>query len=215
MGYGIDWMNAVALWVAGLPGAFGRVTSFGAGPLLLATAGLLLIGLLKTPLRWSGGALAALATVWALRTPVPDVLIAADGRTFAIRGATGRLAFHHSGGDTFAIREWLAADADGRDQRDRALGEGILCDPSGCIGKLADGALVSYALAPDALEEDCRRALLIVTTRDAPPDCAAAVIGRDVLRKRGALALRRDGSGFVIEGTRRITTGLGRRRNAR
>jgi competence protein ComEC len=31
MGYGIEWMDAVALWVAGLPGAFGRVTTFGAG----------------------------------------------------------------------------------------------------------------------------------------------------------------------------------------
>ena len=41
MGYGIEWMDAVALWVASLPGAFGRVTSFGTGPLLLATAGLL------------------------------------------------------------------------------------------------------------------------------------------------------------------------------
>jgi hypothetical protein len=45
------------LWVASLPGAFGRVTSFGTTPLLLATAGLLLIGLLKTPLRWSGAML--------------------------------------------------------------------------------------------------------------------------------------------------------------
>ena len=26
MGYGIEWMDAVALWVASLPGAFGRVT---------------------------------------------------------------------------------------------------------------------------------------------------------------------------------------------
>ena len=57
MGYGIAWMDAVALWVASLPGAFGRVTSFGSAPLLLATAGLLLIGLLRTPLRWSGAAL--------------------------------------------------------------------------------------------------------------------------------------------------------------
>ena len=54
MGFGIDWMDAVALWVASLPGAFGRVTSFGTGPLLLGTAALLVIGLLKTPLRWSG-----------------------------------------------------------------------------------------------------------------------------------------------------------------
>jgi len=105
MGYGIEWMDAVALWVAGLPGAFGRVNSFGTGPLLLATAGLLAIGLLKTPLRWSGAVLAVLAIIWAARTPVPDILVAADGRTFAVRGADGRLAVHHNGGDTFAIHE--------------------------------------------------------------------------------------------------------------
>ena len=201
MGYGIEWMDMVALWVTSLPGAFGRVTSFGTGPLLLATAALLVIGLLKTPLRWSGVAFAILAIVWAARTPVPDVLIAADGRTFAVRGAGGRLAFHHSG-DTFAMHEWLAADADGRDVRDPGLGAGVACDPSGCIGKLADGALVSYALAPDAFEEDCRRAILIVTTRDAPPDCAAPVISRNLWRERGALALRRDGSGFVMQSAR-------------
>ena len=63
------------------------------------------------------------------------------------------------------------------------------CDPSGCIGKLADGRLVSHALAPDALEEDCERAVLIVTARDTPPGCAATVVGRDLWRSRGALAL--------------------------
>ncbi len=40
MGLGIDWMVVVAMWVAGLPGAVGHVAAFGAGPLLLATAGL-------------------------------------------------------------------------------------------------------------------------------------------------------------------------------
>jgi hypothetical protein len=53
--------------------------------------------------------------------------------------------------------------------------------------------LVAYALAPEAFEEDCRRATVIVATRDAPPDCAATVIGRNLWRTRGALALRRDG----------------------
>ena len=88
MGYGIEWMDAVALWVASLPGAFGRVTSFGTGPLLLATAGLLVIGLLKTPLRWSGALFVLLGVIWAARTPVPDVLVADDGRS--IRGARRR-----------------------------------------------------------------------------------------------------------------------------
>jgi hypothetical protein len=135
MGYGIEWMDSVALWVASLPGAFGRVTSFGTGPLLLATAGLLVIGLLKTPLRWSGAAFVVLALVLAARTPVPDVLVAADGRTFAVRGANGKLAFHRTGSDTFATREWLASDADGRDVNDKGLGDGFACDPLGCIGQ--------------------------------------------------------------------------------
>lgn len=116
------------------------------------------------------------ACVWVARTPVPDILVAADGRSFAVRGADGRLAFHHSGGDTFAIREWLAADADGRDVHDRGLGQGIACDASGCIGKLPDGGLVAYAVEPDAFEDDCRHAGLVVAVHDdPPPDCAAKV----------------------------------------
>jgi competence protein ComEC len=202
MGYGIEWMDAIALWVTSLPGAFGRVTSFGTTPLLLATAGLLVIGLLKTPLRWSGFIFVVVSIILAARTPVPDVLVAADGRAFAVRGANGRLAFHHTGGDTFATREWLAADADGRDPADKALGDGIGCDPSGCIGTLADGRLVSYVLAPEAFEEDCRRAAIIVAIRDAPPDCDATVIGRRDRRARGAIAFYRDGSGFRIESAR-------------
>jgi competence protein ComEC len=195
MGYGIEWMNAVGLWVASLPGAFGRVSLFGVGPLLLATVGFLVIGLLKTPLRWSGTVAVILAVVWAASAPRPDVLVAADGRGFAVRGSDGRLAIHHTGGDSFAVREWLAADGDGRDVHDRTLGQGIACDPSGCIGKLADGALVGYALTPEAFEEDCARAALVVASRgDPPPDCKATVIARTLWRQRGALTLRRNGS---------------------
>src|SRR6202023_384117 len=109
MGYGIEWMNMVALWVASLPGAVGHVSTFGTGPLLLATAGLLVIGLFQTPLRWSGLAFAALGVALAASTPRPDVLLAADGRTFAVRGADGLLTFHHSGGDTSAIKEGVPA----------------------------------------------------------------------------------------------------------
>ena len=202
MGYGIEWMNAVGLWVASLPGAFGRVSLFGVGPLLLATAGFLLIGLLKTPLRWSGAVAVMLAVFWAAFAPRPDVLIAGDGRGFAVRGADGRLAVHH-GGDSFAVREWLAADADGRDVHDAGLGVGIACDPSGCIGKLANGAIISYVLTPEAYEEDCARAALVVASRGDPPaDCQATVIGRALWRQRGALALRRSGSDFVIASAR-------------
>ncbi len=202
MGHGIDWMDTVALWVASLPGAFGRVTSFGTGPLLLATLSLLVIGLFKTPLRLAGVPLALVAILWAACGARPDVLVADDARTFAVRGADGRLAIHHTGGDTFATREWLAADADGRDVHDPGLGTGIVCDPSGCIGRLEGGALVSYVLAPDAFAEDCRRAVVVIATRDPPPGCAAMVVTRSLLRRQGALALRRVGNTFTIEPAR-------------
>src|SRR4051795_11064598 len=66
MEFGIDWMIAVAQWVAALPGAIGRIAAFGIGPLIAATAGIILLSLLRTPLRWSGAGALALALVWAL-----------------------------------------------------------------------------------------------------------------------------------------------------
>ena len=56
-----------------------------------------------------------------IRAPQPDVLIAPDGSAVAVRGADGRLAMVKSGSDTFAFREWLAADADARAPKDDTL----------------------------------------------------------------------------------------------
>jgi competence protein ComEC len=200
MGEGIDWMITVVLWVASLPGANTLVPSFGTGPLLLATAGLVLVCLLRTPLRLAGPALLLIAIVWALRTPQPDVLVAPDGSAVAVRTPTGRFAMVKSGSDIFAVREWLAADADARAPKDKGLDQGIACDPAGCVGRLADGALVAISRSVEAFEEDCRRAALVVTARQAPAGCAARrnipVIDRKVLRQSGAVALRRVGDGF-------------------
>ena len=80
MGYGITWMDTVALWVTSLPGAVGRVRAFGTGPLLLATAAILLVCLLRTPLRWSGAVLALIAGLWAVATPLPDILVPGTAR---------------------------------------------------------------------------------------------------------------------------------------
>ena len=86
---------------------------------------------------------------------------------------------------------------------DRGLGQGIACDPSGCVGRLADGARVAYAQTPAAFEDDCREAVLVVAARAAPPPgCAAMVIGRDTWRAQGALALYRTPGGFAVESAR-------------
>jgi competence protein ComEC len=202
MGIGIDWMIAVTEWVAALPGAVGRVPAFGIGPLIIASLGIILFGLLRTPLRWAGAALVLVAALWAARVPQPDILISADGRNVGVRGGDGRLHLMHAikgSRDSFLLKEWLAADADARTAADASLTAGVSCDDMGCVMQSAAGGLVAQAFRPEALADDCERAALIVTLRKAPASCAASVIDADRLRRQGAMALRRGREGFVVE----------------
>src|SRR5258705_307372 len=162
MGIGIDWMIAVTQWVAGLPGAIGRMAAFGIGPLIAASAGIILLGLLRTPLRWSGAGALALAGVWALAAPRPDVLISADGHSVGVRGRDGRLHLMRTSKDVFLVKEWLAADADARPPGDASLADGVSCDEAGCVAQLPDGGFVALALRSEALADDCTRAAVIV-----------------------------------------------------
>lgn len=196
MGDGLDWMILVALWVTGLPGAVGRIQAFGTGPLLLCTAGLLLLCLLRSPLRWSGAVLALTASVWAVMTPRPDVLVAGDGQVAALRGPAGQLSVLHTGRDSFAVKEWLAADGDARGVKDAGLRDSVRCDAVGCTAKLADGRLVAFALSAEAFAEDCARAAVVVSAREAPSDCSAVLLDRKAWRANGAMAPRWTGERF-------------------
>jgi competence protein ComEC len=198
MGAGIDWMIVVTQWVAALPGAVGRVPAFGIGPLILASAAIILLGLLRTPLRWSGAALLLVAVVWVMRVPQPDILISADGRNVGVRGGDGRLHLMRAAKDAFLTKEWLAADADGRMAADPSLAEGVSCDEAGCVTQMAGGAFIALALRPEALSDDCERAALLVTARQAPTACSASVIDVERLRRQGALALRLSRGGFAV-----------------
>lgn len=63
---------------------------------------------------------------------------------------------------------------------------------------LADRSIVALAITPEAFAEDCRRAAVVVSSRSAPPECAALAIDRAVRLHGGALALRRNGNGWEI-----------------
>jgi competence protein ComEC len=199
MGFGIDWMIVVTQVVAALPGAIGRMAAFGIGPLIAASAGIILFGLLRTQLRWSGAVLLLISVVWAVRVPQPDILISADGRNVAVRGSDRRLHVMRTAKDAFLVKEWLAADADPRTPVDASLADGVSCDSSGCVSQTASGTLVALALRPEALAEDCERASLIVTSRQAPQGCAASVVNVERLRRQGAMVLRQGRDGYVVD----------------
>ena len=199
MSAGIDWMNGVALWVTSLPGAVGRLHAFGTGPLLVGTAGILIVCLLRTPLRWSGAVLVVSGSLCAVSSPQPDVLIGGDGQSAAFRGTDGRLAILRSGRDTFAVKEWLAADADARVPKDPTLSNGVRCDAVGCIGALNDGRLISMVLGIEAVAEDCARAAIVLSAREVPASgCAAIVVDRRTTRDHGAAALHKIGDHFQL-----------------
>ena len=202
MGWGIDWMTAVALWVTTFPGAVGRIAAFSSAPLLLCTLGIVVVCLLKSPLRFVGAILIGSSLIMAIRAPQPDVLIAPDASAIAVRTGDRRLTMVSSGADTFAMREWLAADGDPRTPKDGNLGNGINCDEAGCIGTLHDGSLIAFVKRIDAFEEDCRRAVVVISAREAPTDCAALTIDRRAWQVSGALALWRVGDRFEISAAR-------------
>jgi competence protein ComEC len=116
-------------------------------------------------------------------------MVSAGGDVVAVRGAGSRLSAVKFGSDNLSLREWLAADGDARLPNDRAVAAGFACDPDGCVARLADGTAVAVSRTAAAFADDCTRAILIVTLRAAPADCAATVLDRATLRSNGAMAL--------------------------
>lgn len=202
MEWGIGWMIAVAQWVAALPGAVGRVPAFGIGPLLLASLGLIVVALLRTPLRWCGCLLVLPAIALALMTPQPDILIASDGHDVAVRGSDGRLRFMQTKRDKFAIQAWLAADADARAIDDPTLREGVRCDRAGCAVQLPDGRYVTIAQRSEAFTDDCLKAKVIVTALQPPATCKAKLFRAERLRETGSVALYDREGELVVESVR-------------
>jgi competence protein ComEC len=104
-----------------------------------------------------------------------------------------------NGSDVLVVREWLNADADARAPTDPGLKEGSNCDTAACIARAPDGAVVSIARTAHGVAEDCDQASLVITPREAPPQCRALVIDRRKLGASGAMALYRVGNGWSIE----------------
>jgi len=104
--------------------------------------------------------------------------------------------------DAFLSREWLAADADMRTAADASLMDGVSCDDAGCVVQASGGATVALTLKPEAFADDCARAAVIVTLRQPPSDCAAMVLDRETLSRRGTLALRKTADGYTVTAIR-------------
>ncbi len=189
MGWSIDWMLRLGRFVSGLPGAVTVTPAFPLSALVAITLGGLWILLWRLRWRWWGLLPAAAGIALALTASRPDMLIASDARTIALRGPDGLLHFPHPPKDRFAATRWLLRDGDGRDWKDVEADASLACDGLGCIAT-RKGLVIAMSSRPEALDEDCSQADIVVSAAPLIP-CA---------KPRLALGAREiaEGGGYAI-----------------
>lgn len=202
VGHGIALFIRIAEWVASWPGGKLTVPSFSPAALGLITLGIILPGLLSTPLRLLGLPFLALGLGLSSAGEKPSILIDAEGQTIAVRGIDGRLRAASPRANAFAIQRWLAAEGDDRRADHASLRDSVRCDRLGCAMPLPEGGRIAVPRDGEAIADDCREARVLVTRLPVPDTCAAQVIDLRALSHTGAVRLYGDATGYRIETTR-------------
>jgi competence protein ComEC len=198
MGLGIAAMTWCAEWVAGLPGAVGRVPAIPTHAFVLMVAGGLWCTLMRTRWRLLGLAPIALGLLLAPTARRPDVLIGRSGSVVAVRGADGLLSALAGRGTSFELARWLEHDGDGRPPAEAARASAFRCDAHGCTARVG-GALLAVTRSPVALRDDCAAAAILVLRFPRPRGCSppGLVIDADAVERRGPHALYVEGGRVV------------------
>jgi competence protein ComEC len=190
LGFGIEVMLAMGRWVSGLPGAVSVMPAWPVSALVLVSLGGLWLGLWRKHWRWFGFAPMLLGVVLAYLTVPPDLLIARDGLTVALRAPDGALKLLRPSKDKYSAAEWLKRDGNEREAEDAIAtpADGVRCDAYGCIARTASGMVIADVSRIDALAEDCASAAIVVSAVPARNGCKgpALVVDRfDVARNNG------------------------------
>jgi competence protein ComEC len=196
MAQGIEIIIAVAAYVAGLPGAALDVARPPLAALIATAAGGLWLCLWRTPWRRLGIAGIALGGGLMLLARPPDLLVDARGEIVAVRLADG-LAISPWKRDRWITDSWLlsAGQAEAAPWPVNGADADLRCDALGCIVNRR-GQRIALARLPEALEEDCALARLVISyPRIEHCPNGTPLIGPDALRRSGGLALwvERDG----------------------
>ena len=160
LGWGIDVMLAMGAFVSGLPGAVSLTRAFPVEALALMSLGGLWLAIWRRRWRWLGVAPFLAGTLWALMATAPEILVAEDATTIAVRGSDGLLYFPRPPRDGFAASRWLQRDGDGRKPAD-AVGIGQ-CDSQSCVITGPEGRIAA-PLRLEALAEDCAHAAILIS----------------------------------------------------
>ena len=193
MGLGIEAMLAIGRFVSTLPGAVTIVAAWPVTALVLISLGGLWAVIWRSDWRWLGLAPAAFGVAIILLARPPDLLVARDGATIAIRAADGRLHFLGRISDEYSANEWMKRDGNSHLARQSIASskQGVRCDASGCVAQIQSGLRVAAAQRADALREDCANVDVVISAVPIRNGCRrpALVIDRIDIVRHGAYAV--------------------------
>jgi competence protein ComEC len=194
MGAGIDAMLWVAATVAGWPGAVSRPASPGPAALALVVLGGLWLCLWCGRWRWFGSIVVAAGIGLGAGARPPDMLIDGEGRLAAVLTASGGLDFSRAT-NGYESETWLRRVG----MFEAAAAGSFVCDRLGCIAT-RQGITIAYVGDARALEEDCRRADIVLSAVPVRRRCPSArlVIDRFDLWREGAHAVWLDGTALTV-----------------
>ena len=188
MGWGVRVMTGIAYWVASLPGAVNLVPAWPASALVLVTLGGLWIALWQRRWRWFGVVPVAAGLALAFTAVPPDLIVARDAHSAAVRGGDGALLILGAP-DDYSAEQWLRRDGD---FRAAATAETLdRCDEWGCIAQGANGRTIALSLRAGSLLDDCARADVVIGAVPIRQRCEhpKITVDRIEVARGGAVAL--------------------------
>lgn len=205
MGWGIDLMLSIAGNISAYPDAVMPISRWPTPAFGFIAAGFLLLTLMRhRGLRALGAVPLVIGALLIAASEDPDILIARDGKLFAIRGPDQLYYASTYRSGKFARRAWQESFAQESFQRWKEL-PGMACDSAGCIYEVpakdregeadeGDAMRIAFVTRGDAFGRDCRSATIVITALIAPGDCQrhADVFDAGRIADEGALMLYLD-----------------------
>jgi competence protein ComEC len=198
-GMGIDAMLAMAHYFSGLPGAVATLPAMPGWAYACMIAGGLIVGLLKTHLRWLGAAPFLVGFAAMLLAPRPDLLVTGDGKHLALVMDDGDVALLRASAGSY-VRDMLLEQA-GTANEPQPIDSwpGAQCSSDICVVTVERAGRRWHIMATRSpypvpnmeMAAACKRADIVISDRWLPASCRPLWLkaDRNMLERTGGLAL--------------------------
>jgi competence protein ComEC len=199
MGFGLEAVMVISDWTAGLPGAQIIAPSSSLGAAVVMSLGILWVCILKTGLRWWGGAIFALGLLLSGLRSEPDILIERTARNVAVRNSNGDLVPALPRRSRFTVERWLLSDGDGSKPPEAHRRPGWSCKPEVCLAT-TKGRKIAFLTEQAEQDFSCPEVDLVIAAFPLRGRCRNAEhrIDRFDVWRHGAYAVYLDNPAMKI-----------------